>query len=198
MADAELPKVGWGTVVTVGSRVIRDGGIGALDLSELATELGTEPAAITYWFQEPGQLLVAVMEMRQNWFLDEARARMAPLTSQADRLREFIELSVADYDAAFWIELWRLSATDEAARHSRQTLTDAYRRTIAGIIRAGQRSGEFGPVSPDKVALVLASLIAGFSVSATLGDPTVTPEMMLETLLDACERLLDIEFKVPA
>ncbi len=198
MPDSKLPRVGWGTVVTVGSRVIRDGGIGALDLSELATELGTDPAAITYWFQEPGQLLIAIMEMRQNWFLDEARARMAPLTSQTDRLHEFIELSAADYDAAFLIELWRLSATDEPARQARQTLTDAYRRTIAGIIRAGQRSGEFGPVSPDKVALVLASLIAGFSVCATLGDPTVTPDVMLRTLLDACERLLDIEFPVAA
>lgn len=198
MPEARLPQVGWGTVVTVGARAIRDGGIGALDLDELAVELGAEPGAVTYWFQEPGQLLVAVMEMRQNWFLDEARARMAPLTTQTERLHQFIELSVADHDAAFWIELWRLSSTNESARSSRQALTDAYRRTIAGIIRAGQRSGEFGPVSPDKVALVLACLIDGFSVSATLSDPTVTPEMMLETLLDACERLLDIEFQPPA
>jgi AcrR family transcriptional regulator len=193
MPDARDARVGWGTVVTVGSRMIRDKGIVMLDLGELANELAVPPTAVSYWFQEPGQLLVAVMEMRQNWFLDEARARMAPLERHTDRLHEFIDLSVADYDSAFWIELWRLSSSDEGARRSRQSLTDAYRRTIAGIIRAGQRAGEFGPASPDKVALVLAALIAGFSVNATLGDPAVSQDIMLKTLLDACERLLDVE-----
>ncbi len=62
------------------------------------------------------------------------------------------------------------------------------------MVRAGQRSGEFGPASPDKVALVLAALISGFSVNATLGDPEVTPEVMLDTLLGVAERLFGVEF----
>ena len=119
---------------------------------------------------------------------------MADDDSQTERLCHFIELSAADHEATFLIELWRLSCRNEDARQARQAQADAFRRTIAGIIRAGQRTGEFGAVSPDKVALVLAALIAGFSVNATLNDEAVTPDFMLATLLDAAEQLLGVEF----
>jgi AcrR family transcriptional regulator len=186
--------VNWADVVAVAGRLLPKRGIARLTLAEIAQELNTDEAAVSYWFQDAGQILVAVAEIRNNWFLDEARARMANDDSQTERLRHFMELSAADHDATVLIELWRLSERDEVARQARQAQADAFRRTIAGIIRAGQKTGEFGPVSPDKVALVLAALIAGFSITATLNDPAMTPEVMLATLLDAAERLLDVEF----
>jgi AcrR family transcriptional regulator len=194
MAEQTLPRVNWADVVGVGARLIPERGIAKLTLADIAKALKTDEAAVTYWFQDAGQVLVAVAEIRNNWFLDEARARMANDDTQTERLRHFIELSAADHEATILIELWRLAVRDEPARQARQAHADAFRRTIAGIIRAGQRTGEFGPVSPDKVALILAALISGFSINATLNDPAVTPEVMLATLLDAAERLLDVEF----
>ena len=198
MADRQLPRVGWGDVVAVASQAIPERGLANVTLGDLAGALGVDESAVTYWFQDPGQALVAVMEIRNSWFLDEARARMAKLDTQTERLREFLEMTAADHEATFWIELWQLSARDDSARRARQALADAVRRAIAGIIRAGQRSGEFGTASPDKVALVLAALISGFSVNVTLGDPAVTPESMLDALLDAAERLLGAEFSPKA
>jgi AcrR family transcriptional regulator len=198
MIEPSLPRVNWADVVAVAGRLLPKRGIARLNLAEIAGELDTDEAAVSYWFQDAGQILVALAEIRNSWFLDEARARMANDDSQAERLRHFIELSAADHDATVLIELWRLAERDEDARQARQALADAYRRTVAGIIRAGQRTGEFGPVSPDKVALVLAALISGFSITATLKDPAMTPEVMLETLLDAAERLLEVEFSSPA
>jgi len=193
VAERPLPKVGWGAIVGAGAAAVKARGIGAMTLEDLAADLGVDTAAVSYWFADPGQVLVAVMEIRMNWFLDEARARMSPLPTQSERLREFLELSAADHDATYWIELWRLSSRDEPARRSRQALADAYRRTIAGIIRAGQRTGEFGTASPDKVALILATLTNGLAVSATLGDREVSPESMLDALLDTAERLLSVK-----
>jgi len=193
MADRPLPRVNWGDVVGVAARMITEEGLANLSLADLAAALKADESAVTYWFQDPGQVLVAVMEIRNNWFLDEARARMAKLETQSERLREFLEMSAADHEATFWIELWRLSSRDDSARLARQAMADAIRRTLAGIIRAGQRTGEFGAASPDKVALVLAALISGFSVNVTLGDPAVSPEVMLATLVDAAERLLDAQ-----
>jgi len=193
MADQPLPRVNWGDVVGVAARMISENGLANLKLADLAARLKADESAVTYWFQDSGQVLVAVMEIRNNWFLDEARARMAKRETQSERLREFLEMSAADHEATFWIELWRLSSRDDSARLARQAMADAIRRTLAGIIRAGQRTGEFGAASPDKVALVLAALISGFSVNVTLGDPEVSPEVMLATLLDAAERLLDAQ-----
>jgi len=194
MAEHALPRVGWGDVVGMAARLMPERGIAKLTLGDLAEALKTDESAVTYWFQDAGQVLVAMAEIRNNWFLDEARSRMAKDDSQTERLRHFIELSAADHDATILIELWRLSERDEPARQARQAQADAFRRTIAGIIRAGQRTGEFGAVSPDKVALILAALISGFSITATLRDPAVTPEVMLATLLDTAEQLLGVEF----
>ncbi len=194
MAEHPLPRVNWTDVVAAAGRLLPKRGIANMTRAEIAQELKTDEAAIAYWFQDPGQMLVALAEIRNNWFLDEARARMTNDDSQTERLRRFIELSAADHDATVLIELWRLSQRDETARQARQAQADAFRRTIAGLIRAGQRTGEFGAVSPDKVALVLAALISGFSITATLKDPAVTPELMLAMLLDTAEQLLGIEF----
>jgi AcrR family transcriptional regulator len=194
MTEHALPRTNWADVVGVAGRLIPERGIANLTLKDLADALKTDESAVAYWFQDPGQVLIALAEIRNKWFLDEARARMSSDDSQTERLRHFIELSAADHEATVLIELWRLSSRDEPAREARQAQTDAFRRTIAGIIRAGQRTGEFGPVSPDKVALILAALISGFSINATLDDPAVTPEFMLATLLDAAEQLLGAEF----
>ncbi len=194
MAEQTLPRVNWADVVGVAGRLIPVRGIAKLTLADIAEALKTDESAVKYWFQDAGEVLVALAEIRNNWFLDEARARMANDDSQTERLRHFIELSAADHDATILIELWRLSERDEPARQARQAQADAFRRTIAGIIRAGQRTGEFDAVSPDKVALILAALIAGFSITATLHDPAVTPELMLAMLLDTAEQLLGVEF----
>ena len=195
MAERSLPRVGWGDVVGVAAQAITERGIANLTLADLAASLKVDVPAVTYWFQDPGQLLVTLAEIRNRWFLDEVSARMATAETQAERLREFLEMCAADHDATYWIELWRLGTRDDSARQARQALDESMRRTIAGIIRAGQRSGEFGMASPDKAALVLAALVSGFSIHATLGDPALTPEIMLDILLDVAERLLRVEFE---
>jgi hypothetical protein len=137
------------------------------------------------------------MEIRKNWFLDHARARMASRQTHTQRLRELIEMTIADGEATYWIELFRLASRNDEARQARQRLSDEYRRAVAAVIRAGQREGEFGSASPDKVALVLSSLLTGFSMNLTLHDPDVTRECTLATMLGVCERLLRVEFETP-
>ena len=131
-----------------------------------------------------------------NWFLDEARARMSAHDSQTERMREFLELSAADHEAIYWIELWRLAAARRDGARGAPVLADAHRRTIAGIIRAGQRTGEFGPASPDKVALDprLAHHRASRSARRSR-TPTVNPGVMHEMLLDVAGRLLSVGFQ---
>jgi hypothetical protein len=48
----------------------------------------------------------------------------------------------------------------------------------------------FGEADADDVDLVLASLIDGLAVQATLGDPVVSQERMLARALDIAEHCL--------
>ena len=156
----------------VAARQIREEGIGSLDLAEIAGELDVAPEAVTYWFGDETEVLISVMQIRQRWFLDQADARFAQLPTHAERLKALIDLCVADYDVAYWIELWKLGLRDGRARAARQSLRGAYRDLFARMIRGGQRNGEFAQVSPDQVALVLVSLVVGLSVDVTVSDPS--------------------------
>ena len=78
MTDEPLPKVDWGAIVGAGAQAIRNRGIEGVVLEDLAAELDVELSAVTYWFADAGQVLIAVMDIRMNWFLDEARSRMSP------------------------------------------------------------------------------------------------------------------------
>jgi hypothetical protein len=82
-----------------------------------------------------------------------------------------------DYDAALWMELWARALRDEELAGIREQLDGRWRGTIAAIVREGQEAGEFGPTDPDQLALLLASLLDGFSVQIALGDAEGTPEI---------------------
>jgi hypothetical protein len=71
-----------------------------------------------------------------------------------------------------------------------------WRAVLSETIADGQRVGEV-PVSvvPDRVALMLASLMDGLAVQFALGDTEVSAERMTETLLFAAERALGCELQ---
>lgn len=186
------PRVPWDDVLQVAAAEIRKEGIARFDLDAVAAKLNVEPEVVKYWYADKTEVLVAVMQIRQGWFLDEADSRFAQLPSYADRLKALIELCVADYDVTYWIELWKLGLRDGRARAARQTLRATYRDLFSRLIRGGQRNGEFGQVSPDQVALVLVSLVVGLSVEVTVSDPD-RAERMQAILTEASERLLDVD-----
>ena len=67
------------------------------------------------------------------------------------------------------------------------------------MIRAGQEAGEFGEADADEVALLLASLLDGLAVQASmLDDPDVGRERMLRCALEMAESLLDCELGAAA
>lgn len=202
MPDGRSPRerVGWAEVMQMAGTAIVERGVAELDLDELARALDAEPAAVRYWFQSETALMSALMRIRQQWFIEETWARLAPLATHSQKLRGLLEVCVADYDAGLWIELWKLALRDERACETHQRLSDAYRDMIARVIRSGQSAGEFGPASSERVALTLTALIAGLSVQATLKDRTVDAAYMLATCVAASERLLngDLSGAAPA
>ena len=168
----------------------RDRGADSRSLDDVAGRLGVDPEAIQYWFGSEVELLGALMKARQQMFLDTLITRFAELDGASRKLRAVIELAVDDHDATLWIELWRLSLDDESARMIRSELVDRYRELIARLIAAGRSAGEFEPRSIDRATLTVIALVDGLSVQATVGDPLVTPTLMIERCMALAERLV--------
>ncbi len=173
--------------------VIAERGIAATRIADVAERAGTSPPAVLYWFKSKDELLAEALTIEEERFYGQLTERMEALASPRDKLRLMLETSADEYDWTLWMELWTRALRDPATGTARRRLDERWRSQIAGVIREGQRAGEFGDADPDDGALILASLIDGLAVQVTLGDPVVTKERMLERALEIAESLLDCE-----
>jgi AcrR family transcriptional regulator len=175
--------------------VIAERGIAATRIADVAERAGTSPPAVLYWFESKDELLAEALTVDEERFYRALTDRMESLEHPRDKLRLMLESSAEEYDWTLWMELWTRSLRDESTLVARRRLDERWRGQIAGVIRDGQRAGEFGDADPDDVALVLASLIDGLAVQVTLGDPDVSKERMLARALDIAERLLQADLE---
>jgi AcrR family transcriptional regulator len=178
--------------------VIVERGLASTRIADVAGRAGTSPPAVLYWFRSKDELLAEALTVDEEDFYVEMRDRIQLLDRPRDQLRFMIEASAEEYDWTLWIELWVRALRDPAVREARQRLDDRWREEIAAVIRAGQGADEFGDADADEVALLLASLLDGLAVQATLHDPAVTRERMVRCALEMAESLLDCELGATA
>ncbi len=173
--------------------MIGERGLASTRIADVAERAGTSPPAVLYWFGSKDDLLTNALTFDEDRFYGAVSERLATLERPRDRLRVLLEAWAAEYDCRLWMELWGRALQDQGAAVARQRLDDRWRDQIAGVIRAGQHLGEFAGVDADDAAAIVASLLDGLAVQATLGDPAVLPERMRELAISTAERLLGCE-----
>ena len=179
-------------ILAAAAEVIRERGLENTRVADVAERAGTSAPSVLYWFASKGELLTVALTAAEENFYAELEASLAELGSARERLVRLIESAsgTGDYDATLWIDLWAKALRDEELAAIRLQLDVRWRETIAAIVRAGQEAGEFGPADPDELALLLGSLLDGFSVQIALGDPTGTSERARELCLRLAGREL--------
>lgn len=181
-------------ILAAAAEVISKRGIAGTRISDVAARAGTSSAAVLYWFESKDRLLLEALTAAEDRFDQALADRLADLSGPSERLRALIEASAEGYDWTMWMELWARALRDPEMHETRQRLDDRWREEIARHVRDGQDTGEYATGSePDRVALLLASLLDGLALQATLGDPQVSPERMCELVLETAERLLGAE-----
>ncbi len=74
-----------------------------------------------------------------------------------------------------WLDLWAQSVRHPEVARVREEFDAHWRETIAGVVRDGQASGEFGDVDATEFAITLSALLDGFAIQIALEDPIVDP-----------------------
>ena len=185
-------------LLAAAAEVIGERGFGSTRVADVAERAGTSPPAVIYWFGSKDELLTSALTFDEDRFDGAVTERLAGLEHPRDRLRALIEACAAEYDCRLWIELWGRALRDQGAAVARQTLDDRWRDRIAEVVRAGQELGEFAGDDGEDLAEIIASLLDGLAVQATLGDSGITPERMRDLALSAAEPLLDCELGAAA
>jgi len=185
-------------LLAAAAEVIGERGFGSTRVADVAERAGTSPPAVIYWFGSKDELLTSALTFDEDRFDGAITERLAGLERPRDRLRALIEACAAEYDCRLWIELWGRALRDRGAAVARQRLDDRWRDRIAEVVRAGQELGEFAGEDGEDVAAIIASLLDGLAVQATLGDSGITPERMRDLAFSAAEPLLDCELGAAA
>ena len=187
-------------ILAAAAEVIRERGLENTRVVDVAERAGTSAPAVLYWFASKSELLTVALTAAEENFYEQLDTSLAALGSGRERLVRLIESAsgTGDYDATLWIDLWAKALRDEELAGIREQLDLRWRETIAAIVRDGQAAGEFGATDPDELALLLGSLLDGFSVQIALGDPHGTPERARDLCLRLAGRELDCDLTAQA
>ena len=182
-------------LLAAAATVIRERGLENARVTDVAEAAGTSAPAVLYWFASKAELLKEALTSAEERFYDELARDLEGIDSARDRLVHIVESGAGDgdYDAALWMELWAKALRDPELAATRAELDGRWRTVIAGVVREGQGSGEFGPVDADEFAVLMSSLLDGLSVQIALCDEEVTPGRVRELVLKLAERELSCE-----
>jgi AcrR family transcriptional regulator len=176
-------------------RVIAEQGLCDTRIQDVARRAGASPALVIYYFERKEKLLGQALAHADERFYAHIASALAGLVSARDRLVRLVQRSCAvGQDGqpetidewVLWLDLWARAPRDPDVARDREALDRRWRQTIAGIVRDGQRAGEFVQVDPDDFSLKLAALIDGLAVLVVLGDPAVSPERMFDLCMQTC------------
>jgi AcrR family transcriptional regulator len=190
-------------IVRAALDVISERGFQDTRLADIAERAGTSAPAVLYHFTAKDEILDAVVSLVEDRFYEGVEATLEQEVGPLARLVHFLESAARDDDGEetatmwkMWLEIWTRALREPHAGRTRQLLDRRWRAVLSKTIADGQRVGEV-PVSvvPDRVALMLASLMDGLAVQFALGDPEVSAERMTETLMFAAERALGCELQ---
>ena len=179
-------------ILAAAMEVIRERGVNATRIADVAERMGTSAPAVLYYFESKQELLHEALTYAEEQFYDELDGELARIASARDRLVWLTEstLATGDVDAVLWIELWPQALRDEELAATRETLDRRWRGAIASIIREGQQRGEFTGGDPDELALLAASLLDGLLIQVALEDREVSSQRAREMCLGVLEREL--------
>jgi AcrR family transcriptional regulator len=182
-------------ILEAAAEVIRERGLQATRIADVAERMGTSAPAVLYYFESKGELLSEALVAAEEGFYTEFEEQLEVMSSAAEGLVMLVEacLTEGDFDAALWMELWPRALREPEMARMREQLDARWLGTIATIIRRGQADGEFRDADAGDVALLLASLLDGLAVQVTLNDPAVSVERARQLCLQLLEHQLGCE-----
>ena len=183
-------------VLEAACRVIADRGADATRFADVAAESGVPVSTLQYYFGSREDLLVAAFRHASGTEIAALEAEVGALSDPWDQLERIISRALTGYlpeapeAGRLWIESWHFGIRDPEMRADILRDYDAWRRLVADAVRRGVEQGRFGPVQPEKVAVLAIAMVDGMGIALALGDPEITGPGAVQDVLAALAELL--------
>ncbi|MGH9293635.1 MAG: TetR/AcrR family transcriptional regulator [Acidimicrobiales bacterium] len=165
--------------------VIAEKGLDDTRMVDIGDAAGMSAGHVMYYFPTKAELLMQALGSSEDRFLAAAEQVARGGGSAAERLLGLVEISVpaAPREPAWilWFETWARAPHDPAVARFQQAIEERWVALLAGLIREGQRGGEFRPVDADGFARTLSALVDGLSIRLIGGAEMLSREELMET-----------------
>ena len=189
-------------VLEAACRVIADRGADATRFADVATESGVPVSTLQYYFGSREDLLVAAFRHASGAEIAALETDIAAVDDPWDQLERIITRALTGYQpdtsetlgefgaGRLWIESWHFGIRDAEMRADALRDNRAWRRLVTDAVRHGVAQGRFGPVQPEKIAVLAIAMVDGMGIPLALGDPEITGAGAVQDVLAALRELL--------
>jgi AcrR family transcriptional regulator len=158
-------------------------GIDEVRIARVAQRAGASTALVHHYFSTREELLEQALihsfeEAGDERFRGSRDAEETATEALARGLAESLPFPGSqEREWVLWVELWLRAVREPALRPVAARLYGRYRDWVAGLIRAGVKSGEFrGDADPEALADLAMALLDGTGVRALIQDPAMEVE----------------------
>ncbi len=161
--------------------MICERGFSETRIADVAARADASPALVIYYFGTKDGLLTEALRWSEDQFYAATEQVLARLDSArhpagdpglADLRAGRATRTVPD-SWGLWFDLWVQAFRHPGVAKDRIAMDQRWREAIAGIVRDGQASGEFGEADIEDFAITWGALLDGLSIQVALEDPAV-------------------------
>ena len=185
--------------------VICERGFSETRIADVAARADASPALVIYYFGTKDGLLTEALRWSEDQFYAATELVLARLDSARTRLETLVSVTcVRENDQAvpdswvLWFDLWVQAFRHPGVAKDRAEMDQRWRGVIAGIVRDGQASGEFGPADIDDFAITWGALLDGLSIQVALDDPAVDSGRAVAIAMRLAADRLGFDWSPPA
>ena len=182
--------------------VISERGYADTRIADVAARAGVSPALVIYYFTTKARLLTEALRRYEDAWYAVGQQRMEQLPTATARIEEIVAMTClpeADPEPAsswqLWLDFWAQAARNPEVASVRRKSDERWRDEIAGLVLAGQETGEFSDVNPAGFAICLTALLDGLTVQIALEDPAVDPVGAFELSMQFVADQLGLDWK---
>ena len=155
-------------------------GIDEVRIARVAQRAGASTALVHHYFSTREELLEQALihsfeEAGDERFRESPDSEETATDALARGLAESLPFPGSqEREWVLWVELWLRAVREPALRPVAARLYGRYRDWVAGLIRAGMKSGEFPTdADPEALADLAMALLDGTGVRALIQDPAM-------------------------